>query len=86
MRRLEDIDGESTFTEDEEAEFAYMREVIRLVISNGTVDACAVDDNSTSPTVKELDDFIEDLYDISSALQYVRSSSLFNYNNITVKY
>lgn len=71
LRKLEDIDEESTFTEDEEAELAYMKEVVKLVISNGTMDACTAEDNSTV-TSKELDDFVEDMYDISSVLYHVR--------------
>ncbi|XP_014467305.1 PREDICTED: neprilysin-11 isoform X1 [Dinoponera quadriceps] len=67
LRKLEDIEEESTFTEDEEAEFAYMREIIKLIISNGTIDTCVAEDNSTT-NAKELDVLIEDLYDISSTL------------------
>lgn len=75
LRRLKDIDEELEFTEDEEAEFAYMREVIKLIISNGTMDSCVAEDNSTTFSTA-LDDLIENLYDISSALYYVRNCIL----------
>lgn len=72
LRKLEDIDEESTLTEDEEAEIAYMREVVKLVFSNDTMDACVAEDNSTI-YMKELDSLIEHLYDISSIMYYVKA-------------
>ncbi|EFN77210.1 Neprilysin-2 [Harpegnathos saltator] len=72
LRKLEDMDDESTFTEDEEAELAYIREVIKLVISNDTMDACIAEDNTTMFS-KELDVLIEDLYEISSTIYYMVS-------------
>ncbi|XP_032667048.1 neprilysin-11 isoform X2 [Odontomachus brunneus] len=66
LRKL-DTDDEMTFTEDEEAEMDYMREVIKLVISNGTIDSCVAEDNSTV-TNEELDKLVKTTYEFTTVL------------------
>ncbi|XP_029165172.1 neprilysin-1-like [Nylanderia fulva] len=69
LRKLEDLD-EFLSSDEEDAELVYMIEVIKQVISNGTVNACTPEDEFKVPAEK-LEDFVETLYEISSMIHHM---------------
>jgi len=69
MRKLDDLDDESMLSENEDAEFTYMTDVIKQVISNGTVNECTMDEFTISED--ELEEFVGMLYNISNIFYYV---------------
>lgn len=69
FRKLDDLDDE-VLDEDEDAELIYMVDVIREVITNGTVDECTLANESIMDE-NELEEFAEALYNISNFFYYV---------------
>jgi len=72
----EDIDEDDELDENEEAELTYMTDVIKHVVSNGTIDACTPEDEY-NVSKKQLKECIQMLYKISSIFYYV---NIFNLN------
>lgn len=69
LRKLED--DEFIFSDNENAEFVYMTDVIKQVISNGTVNACTSKDE-LNMSVEKLQEFVGTLYGISNSIYHVR--------------
>ncbi|XP_012215455.1 endothelin-converting enzyme homolog isoform X2 [Linepithema humile] len=65
----EDTD-EDTLDEHEDAELTYMTDVVKHVVSNGTIDACTSEDEYNI-SEKQLKECIETLYEISSIFYYM---------------
>jgi len=70
MRKLDDLDDEAMLSENEDAELTYMTDVIKQVISNGTVNECITKDEFTI-FEDELEEFVGMLYNISNIFYYV---------------
>lgn len=70
LRKLEDLDDEFLFSNNEDAELVYMTDVIKQVINNGT-NACTPEDE-LKVSVKKLEEFVETLYEISNMIYHVR--------------
>ncbi|XP_020284436.1 endothelin-converting enzyme 1-like isoform X2 [Pseudomyrmex gracilis] len=68
LRKLEDLDDESMLDENEDAELVYMTDVIKQIISNGTVNACITESEFKTEILAE---FVETIYDTSSVLYYM---------------
>lgn len=64
LRKLDDLDDEVILRENEDAELTYMTDVIKQIISNGTVNECTLEAESMMYK-DELKEFVEMLYDIS---------------------
>ncbi|XP_076659476.1 M13 family metallopeptidase neprilysin 5 [Halictus rubicundus] len=77
FRKLEDEtddeeDDDEEHSKYEDAEVAYMTDVIRQVVSNGTFDACTA--NDTFPFPGELEDVVETLQEMSTLFLLYSSS------------
>jgi len=70
MRKLDELDDETMSSENEDAELTYMTDVIKQVISNGTVNECTTNDEFTI-FEDELEEFVGMLYNISNIFHYV---------------
>lgn len=70
LRKLDDLDDEAMLSENEDAEIIYMTNVIKQVLSNGTVNECPSEDELMI-FGNELEDFVETLYSISNVIYYV---------------
>ncbi|KAM0727351.1 Neprilysin-1 [Formica fusca] len=68
LRKLED--DEFIFSDNENAEFVYMTDVIKQVISNGTVNACTSKDG-LNMSVEKLQEFVGTLYGISNSIYHM---------------
>jgi len=68
MRKLDDLDDEAMLSENEDAELTYMTDVIKHVISNGTINECTTKDDFFED---ELEEFVGMLYNISNIFYYV---------------
>lgn len=64
--------------EDLEVELLYMFNVIKEVISNGTLDACTIENESTFPKEDDVKDLLKNIYELSGTLYLV--SSLFPFH------
>ena len=64
MRKLDD---EALLSENEEAEFTYIADVIKHIINNGTDNKCTSDDELMIEDEK-LEEFLEGIYNISNFL------------------
>ncbi|XP_076763055.1 M13 family metallopeptidase neprilysin 5 [Xylocopa sonorina] len=76
FRKLEDEeDGEEDEEDDDDklkkAEKAYITDVIKQVVNNGTLDACSLNDESSFPDEEELEEVAETLYELTSAFYYL---------------
>lgn len=69
LRKLDDLDDEAMLSENEDAEIIYMTNVIKEVLSNGTVNECTSEELMIFGN--ELEDFVETLYSISNVIYYV---------------
>lgn len=69
LRKLDDLDDEAMLSENEDAEIIYMTNVIKQVLSNGTVNECTSEELMIFGN--ELEDFVETLYSISNVIYYV---------------
>lgn len=69
LRKLEDLDDEFLFSNNEDAELVYMTDVIKQVINNGT-NACTPEDE-LKVSVKKLEEFVETLYEISNMIYHI---------------
>ncbi|KAL0121382.1 hypothetical protein PUN28_006713 [Cardiocondyla obscurior] len=68
LRKLDDL--EDMLSENEDAEFTYMSDVIRHVITNGTVSECTLEMESMIDN-DDLKEFVEMLYNISNLSYYL---------------
>lgn len=64
LRKLDELDDE-TMNKDEDAEFTYMFDVIKLIINNGTDNKCTSDNESIFED-EVLKEFVKELYNISN--------------------
>ncbi|XP_018348691.1 PREDICTED: neprilysin-11-like [Trachymyrmex septentrionalis] len=65
--RLRKLDDEALLSENEEAEFTYIADVIKHIINNGTDNKCTSDDELMIEDEK-LEEFFEGIYNISNFL------------------
>lgn len=70
LRKLDDIDDEVLDDEEEDPELTYMTNVIKEVISNGTVNECTPEIESIIDE-NDLEEFVETVYNLSNLLHYV---------------
>lgn len=68
LRKLDDLDTEAILRENEDAELAYMTNVIKEVISNGTANECSPESMIYKD---ELEEFVYLLYNLSNLLYNV---------------
>lgn len=80
LQKLEDLDeedtDEDTLDKNEGAELTYMTDVIKHVVSNGSIDTCTSEDEYIV-SEKQLKECIRTLYRISNTFYYV---IIFNLN------
>lgn len=76
MRKLDTMLDETD--EDLEVELLYMFNVIKEVISNGTLDACTIENESTFPKEDDVKDLLKNIYELSGTLYLV--SSFFSFH------
>ncbi|KYN01734.1 Endothelin-converting enzyme 1 [Cyphomyrmex costatus] len=69
LRKLDELDDEAMLSEDEDAEFTYMADVIKYVINNGTDDKCTSDESVYED--EELEEFVKGVYNISNLFYYM---------------
>ncbi|XP_018302668.1 neprilysin-11-like [Mycetomoellerius zeteki] len=67
LRKLDELDDD-VLSENEEAEFTYMTDVIKHIINNGTDNKCISDESIVED--EELKKFIEGIYNISNYFYY----------------
>ncbi|XP_018361879.1 PREDICTED: endothelin-converting enzyme 1-like [Trachymyrmex cornetzi] len=67
LRKLDELDDEAVLSENEEAEFTYMADIIKHIINNGTDNKCTSDDESMIED-DELEEFLKGTYNISNLL------------------
>ncbi|XP_012536984.1 endothelin-converting enzyme homolog [Monomorium pharaonis] len=67
LRKLDELDDEAMLSENENIELTYMTDVIKEVISNGTINECTSEDEIMILETK-LENFVEMLYNISNLL------------------
>lgn len=82
LRKLDELDDD-VLSENEEAEFTYMTDVIKHIINNGTDNKCISDESIVED--EELKKFIEGIYNISNYFYYV-SIFLLNFFSTLVIY
>lgn len=71
MRKLDTILDE--IDRDLEVELLYMFNVIKEVISNGTLNACTIENESTFPKENDVKDVLQNIYEFSGTLYLVSS-------------
>lgn len=76
MRKLDTMLDETD--EDLEVELLYMFNVIKEVISNGTLDSCTIENESTFPKEDDVRDLLKNIYELSGTLYLV--SSFFSFH------
>ncbi|XP_078049259.1 M13 family metallopeptidase neprilysin 5 [Augochlora pura] len=67
----DDDDDDEEPSKYEKAELAYMTEVIKHVVSNGTMDACSDIGDLPFISEDELEEVVEDLYELSNSFYYL---------------
>ncbi|XP_012062204.1 PREDICTED: neprilysin-11-like, partial [Atta cephalotes] len=66
LRKSDELNDEAVLSENEEAEFIYMADVIKHIINNGTDNKCTSDDELIED--EELKEFLKGIYNISNLL------------------
>jgi len=77
LRKSDELNDEAVLSENEEAEFIYVADVIKHIINNGTDNKCTSDDELMIED-EELKEFLKGIYNISNLLHDV---SIFFINN-----
>lgn len=70
LRKLDDLEDEIILSENEDAELTYITDVVKQIISNGTVNECTPEAESMIYK-DELEEFVEMLYNISTLIYNV---------------
>ncbi|XP_053997359.1 neprilysin-4 isoform X1 [Hylaeus anthracinus] len=71
FRKLEDETEDENSDDLKEVEMAYMTDIIKQIVNNGTLDSCTLKDDLSFSNEKELEEVVDTLYEYTSTFYYL---------------
>ena len=75
FRKLEDEFDDMRMVELMMAETTFMKDVIKLILNNGTLDACSLSLETPFPEEEELEGVVDNLFVLTSIFYFVSDAS-----------